>query len=129
MKRKLGLILCLAMTLALPLQGLATAQQDESFAPRVVDHLPYGGQELPLDGAIDVFFDQPMDAASVEGAFSLEPPVAGSWLWLDAATMRFQPDAPLARGTQYQVTIDASATARRLFSVGRPSAGEWPTGA
>ncbi len=110
-KRKLVFSLLLALTLTMPLQGLALAQHDEVFAPRVVDHLPFSGQELPLDGAIDIFFDQPMDHDAVEAAFSIVPSVEGSFRWLDAATLRFAPDETLARGTEYRVTVGTGAAA------------------
>ena len=49
-------------------------------APVVADHFPGRGDELPADGAIDVYFDQAMDRASVESAFSMTPSVTGSSL-------------------------------------------------
>ncbi len=77
--------------------------------PVVADHYPAKGDELPLEGAIDVYFDQAMDRASVESAFSLAPAVNGAFSWLDDATVRFAPAAQLARATRYTVTISANA--------------------
>ena len=120
MNRKLGLIVCAVVALALPLQGLAAAQPDEAFPPRVVSHQPFGGAELPLTGAIDVFFDQPMDEASVQAAFAIAPPVDGGFLWLDEASVRFTPDAPLARATRYTVTIGQGAAAQNGLTLVEP---------
>lgn len=78
-------------------------------APVVADHFPGRGDELPVDGAIDVYFDQAMDRASVEAAFSVAPSLAGTFAWLDDATVRFTPSTPLERATRYAVTISAGA--------------------
>jgi len=78
-------------------------------APVVADHFPGRGDELPIDGAIDVYFDQAMDRASVETAFAVTPALTGAFTWLDDATVRFTPLAPLARATRYIITIGAGA--------------------
>ncbi len=77
--------------------------------PVVADHFPGQGDELTLDGSIDVYFDQPMDKPSVEAAFSINPKVDGKFTWLDNATVRFTPNAQLERATRYAVTIGISA--------------------
>ena len=73
--------------------------------PVVADHFPGKGDELAIDGAIDVYFDQAMDHTSVESAFSLTPAVTGSFIWLDTATLRFTPTTPFERAARYTVTI------------------------
>jgi hypothetical protein len=45
--------------------------------PVVVETTPQAGEELPLDGTVTLYFDQPVDFASVEAAFSIEPAVEG----------------------------------------------------
>lgn len=81
-------------------------------APVVADHFPGRGDELPVDGAIDVYFDQAMDRASVESAFSVTPSVTGTFTWLDDATVRFTPSAPLERATRYTIAIGAGAKSK-----------------
>src|SRR5512136_3017441 len=49
------------------------------IAPRVVDYTPERGDELPVNGAITVYFDAPMDHASAESAFSIAPKVSGKF--------------------------------------------------
>jgi hypothetical protein len=77
--------------------------------PVVADHFPNKGDELAIDGSIDVYFDQAMDQASVQTAFSLSPDVKGTFTWLDAATVRFTPTTPFERATRYTVTIGTGA--------------------
>jgi len=77
--------------------------------PVVADHFPNTGDELALDGSIDVYFDQPMDKPSVEAAFTTDPKVDGKFSWLDDSTLHFTPNAPLQQATRYKVTIGTGA--------------------
>jgi alpha-2-macroglobulin len=70
---------------------------------------------------ISVTFNQPMDRASVEAAFSLrvnDRSIQGSFAWrggdsiVDPESMIFTPDDPLPRNATGQVVIDMSAHAR-----------------
>ena len=40
--------------------------------PKVIAQQPFPGEELPLDGSIDIYFDQPMDRGKVLTAEDLE---------------------------------------------------------
>jgi uncharacterized protein YfaS (alpha-2-macroglobulin family) len=91
-----------------------------TFKPVVADHFPGRGDELQIDGAIDVYFDQPMDRVSVEAGFAVSPTVAGSFEWLDDATVRFTPSNPLERATRYTVTINADARNKGGLALGEP---------
>ena len=84
-------------------------QAGEGLAPHVVDTAPLPGEEIPLDGSITLYFDQPMDMASVQAAFSIVPAVAGTFDTVDAETLRFTPDVPLERAAEYVVTIGTDA--------------------
>jgi alpha-2-macroglobulin len=79
------------------------------IAPRVVDYTPERGDELPVNGAITVYFDAPMDRASTEAAFSIAPKVTGTFGWPDETTMVFTPGSALERAARYVVNIDAKA--------------------
>ena len=80
---------------------------------RVVDSSPAAGDDdVPIMAPIRLAFSQPMDPASVEARFRIEPEVAGSLVWDgDAAT--FQPHTALAPETAYTVTLEAGATSQR----------------
>jgi len=92
----------------------------DSMPPRVIQSTPAPGEELPLDAAIELVFDRPMDAASVEGAFQLSPPVAGRFEWADAQTLRFWPDAPWERGQSYELRISQEARAQDQLPLREP---------
>lgn len=77
--------------------------------PQVVAHRPYSGEELPLDGSIDIYFDQPMDRNSVEGAIQVTPTVDTNLIWVDDSTVRISPKQQLERATRYEVTISERA--------------------
>ncbi len=98
-------------------------------APVVADHFPGNGDELTLDGTIDVYFDQAMDKASVEAAISLSPSVEGTFTWLDDATVEFKPSTPFERATRYTVIVGTGAKSaagialREAFSFNADSIG------
>ncbi len=78
---------------------------------------------------IRVTFNEPMNAASVESRFAIDPPVAGKFAW-SGQQLTFKPSTALAPDQTYTVTIRAGATSaqgrpltgdvRWSFHVGRP---------
>lgn len=101
--------------------GLADDQPLEwSFttaAPELLSIQPSTEQPVPLDSAFTLTFNQPMDRASVEGAFSLRAadgsPQPGAFHWDDSgAEVRFQPQDLLQRDATY--TLALSGTAQSL---------------
>lgn len=84
------------------------------WPPQLVYSSPAPGEEVILDGAITLRFDQPMDQASVENAFKIVPiggsiPVDGSIQWPRPDTMLFTPADQLERRQQYEVVVDGTA--------------------
>ncbi len=90
-------------------------------APQLVAQRPYPGEELPLDGSIDLYFDQPMDRSSVESALSLQPSLDVSLTWVDDSTLRVKP-APgaLTRAARYTLTVSETAKASTGLSLEAP---------
>ncbi|MBX3065268.1 MAG: Ig-like domain-containing protein [Anaerolineae bacterium] len=78
-------------------------------AAEVIDSAPVRGEELTLDGTVTLYFNQPMDRASVEAAFSVTPAVQGTFSWSDDATVTFKPSASLQRATEYTFHLGATA--------------------
>jgi Tol biopolymer transport system component len=80
-------------------------------------------------GPIRVTFYEPMDAASVESRFAVDPPAAGTFSW-SSTQLTFKPSAALAADQTYTVTLRAGAQSlqgRRMiedvrwsFHVARP---------
>lgn len=81
------------------------------WPPSVVASAPAPGEELALDGTITVRFDQPMNQASVDSAFSIEPVVTGEIQWPQPETAVFVPAEPLEPGQTYNVRVADSAGA------------------
>ncbi|MGB3714742.1 MAG: Ig-like domain-containing protein, partial [Candidatus Promineifilaceae bacterium] len=87
------------------------------WPPQVVYSSPAPGEEVLLDGAITIRFDQPMDETSVEEALSITTWEGGeavegvvSWPRLD--TVIFTPEDRLDREQQYKVEVSDTARGR-----------------
>ena len=85
---------------------------------RIVATQPLTGGRISPESAFIVAFDQPVDAAAARAAFRIDPPVAGE-VQTDAVVgptqqLTFVPDAGLAPGTRYTVSV----TGRLLDSDG-----------
>ena len=65
---------------------------------------------------ITITFDQPMNAASVEAAFSITPAAAGSYTWDSPSQVNFIPSGFLAANTRYIIHLGAGAQS----SIGDP---------
>src|SRR5512143_3188576 len=59
---------------ALPTQPLPTPYP---MPPAIVESDPPSGAELPLDGLVTLYFNQPMRRETVEAALSLQPAQSG----------------------------------------------------
>ncbi len=84
----------------------------ESFAaPTVLSTLPVEGDTMYSAAApIEIQFSKPMNRASAEQAFSITPPVAGSFLWYNTdSKMVFDPDTVLPFFVHFTVRLDTSA--------------------
>src|SRR5436190_5998737 len=112
-RSRLGSVLSLLIiaSLACSVPGLfgPTATPVAPIPPTIVEHAPERGVELPPDGTITVYFDSPMDHASVEAAFKLQPAVSGLFSWPDDSTLVFKPASLLERASRYLVSIGQSA--------------------
>ena len=76
-------------------------------AVRIVRAEPNGGA-APLNSVLRITFNQPMVRETVEGAFHINPQVAGSLTWLDDTTLQFKPEG-LRIDTSYRVELDGFA--------------------
>lgn len=95
-----------------PTQLPATATPAAKALPAaVVETNPLPDSDLSADGILTVYFNQPMERASVEGALHTQPALSGKFEWPDDSTVRFTPDQPLAADTSVTLTIDDSAQA------------------
>ncbi|HLE46236.1 MAG TPA: Ig-like domain-containing protein, partial [Thermoplasmata archaeon] len=82
--------------------------------PRIVAAIPPAdATNVPVDTDVRVYFSEPMDTSTTEGAFSLSGPdggVTGTVSWLDSgSTLVFLPSTDLRRNGTYTATVGASA--------------------
>ncbi|MBA3868389.1 MAG: Ig-like domain-containing protein, partial [Anaerolineae bacterium] len=108
---------------ALTAQDGATLEKPFSWsfktsAPVVVEVNPQAqATDVTLDSTVQVKFNQPMNHASTEAAFSLvgqgtTEPTKGTFVWADdGAGFQFKPDAPLKIDTVYDVSLKAGIEA------------------
>jgi uncharacterized protein YfaS (alpha-2-macroglobulin family) len=105
----------------------STAPLGIDWPPQVVASSPTPGEETALDSVVLVRFDQPMDQASVEAAFAIEPAVPGEFNWPRPDTLTFAPAEPLSINTGYSVRVADSASALSGKSLEQPVEIDWQT--
>ena len=79
----------------------------DTTPPTVIDHTPTG-TDVPVITTINVTFSEPMNKSSVQSAFSISPPVSGSFSW-SGNKMIFTPYSDLVYNTTYNVIIGTGA--------------------
>ncbi|MEW6716909.1 MAG: Ig-like domain-containing protein [Chloroflexota bacterium] len=82
-----------------------------NLPPALVECDPIPGSVIPLDGAVTLYFNQPMDQPSVETALTGLPALSGQLSWLDDSTLTYTPDAPLLPNSEFVITVATSARA------------------
>ncbi|MEO6457781.1 MAG: Ig-like domain-containing protein [Chloroflexia bacterium] len=82
--------------------------------PSLVRLLPAASAtDVATDEPLRLRFDQPMDRASVESVFKIDPPASGVFSWDADNEVRFSPGSPgFRRGVTYRVVL--SGTARSI---------------
>ena len=76
--------------------------------PVILSATPKGSGNHPAD-TIKIRFDRPMDPASSEAAFQIEPASAGSFSWQETTLIFTPDDGYLAENSSYTVTIAPTA--------------------
>jgi hypothetical protein len=90
--------------------------------PNPVRMLPVtGSANVPTSSMLQMLFDQPMDRASVEGALSIDPPLAGTFEWTADNEVSFVPSQPgLLRGVAYTAVLSPSARSMSGTPIEKP---------
>ena len=82
-----------------------------------------------LNQNIIVDFSKPMDRASTEAAFEIEPAVPGVFTWnTDYTSLNFQPSEDLQPNTEYTVTITNEARGENGYNIDGGRVARWTTG-
>lgn len=100
----------LAIGLAVLLFVLFYASTVDARAPSVtsvaVTHRLGASEEIALTTtSVEVVFSEPVDHASAEAAFDIQPPVSGTFRWRGNA-MGFTPDRGLPLDTPFEVAVE-----------------------
>jgi uncharacterized protein YfaS (alpha-2-macroglobulin family) len=110
-----GLLLLMLLTI-----GGVAAQGEDPIPPQVIDVWPLPGVEMAADDPLTITFNQAMDRASVEAAFSLTPDVAGRFSWADDRTVSFVPVDGWPRAMVLAARLDATAVASNGLTLVEP---------
>jgi len=89
--------------------------------PVLVESDPLSGGYLSADQGITLYFSQPMEHSSVEGAFQTQPKIPGDFEWLDDSTLRFKPSGNLPPATDIELTVTSNALGANGLSLIRAS--------
>lgn len=128
---KFTMLFVLTLTLLTTMAGLSTAaplaampgqQSEADTPPTVLETIPAAGAEHPLEEPIRLTFDQPMDQASVEAAFTIEPgdTADGTFDWPTPSSLTFQFSDGFERGQRYTVRLAATAESETGLTMNRP---------
>ncbi|MGB9776311.1 MAG: Ig-like domain-containing protein [Anaerolineae bacterium] len=105
----LGVVLSCAPPFLRRATPTPTAPPLPATHPLLLVRSPARGEETPLDRPLRLVFDQPMDRASVQAAFRIEPKVEGTFSWPDPVTLVFTPRGQWQRATRYRVKLEPTA--------------------
>lgn len=92
----------------------------DAIPPQVIDVSPFPGVELAPADKITITFNQPMNQASVESAWRVEPALNGTFAWTDARTVEFTPEGGWQPAQEYRVSIEPSAVAENGLNLPDP---------
>lgn len=82
----------------------------DTLSPKVLSNFPAAADSAWANTKIKITFDQRMRKPQTQNAFSIQPPVSGTFSWEDLGkTLVFTPSSLLSLGTQYTVSLDVSA--------------------
>ncbi|MEN8226907.1 MAG: N-acetylmuramoyl-L-alanine amidase [Bacteroidota bacterium] len=85
-------------------------EADKTMAPKLMGHTPIDSSLIPCFDPVTFTFNMNMDSASVAEAFTIDPPVDGTFSWDKYyLTATFQPNLPYDTGTVYTVMLDSIA--------------------
>jgi uncharacterized protein YfaS (alpha-2-macroglobulin family) len=88
--------------------------------PALVESYPPPGAEVALTGPITLYFNQPMDTSSVEGALSGQPNLSGHFHWQGNTAVSFTPDTPFSPGTDLTLNLGSSARSQKGLALLNP---------
>ena len=105
--KKLDRIVLIVLALVLGLILLIVTLGDR-VGVQVSAVIPAEGESVGIYGPLGLQFDQPMDHASVEDHFSINPSISGKFTWV-GDTLWFYPETPLDPTQDVTITLASGA--------------------
>jgi hypothetical protein len=102
---------------ATPFIPTPTAQP---MPPALVEIDPPPGAELPLKGPLTLYFNQPMERASVEAALAKESTLGGQVTWVDDSTLKLSPSQPLVPGSLVNLSFGTEVRSTSGLAMAQP---------
>jgi alpha-2-macroglobulin len=101
-------------------ESILPAAPAAPLPPALVESYPPPGAEVALTGPITLYFNQPMDTASVEGALSGQPNLSGHFQWQGDRVVSFTPDAPFSPAADLLINLGSSARSQNGLALLNP---------
>ncbi len=92
----------------------------QNLPPALVETNPLPLTEIGPKTSFTFYFNQPMERGSVQDALQADPAVAGSFQWMNDATVKFIPDKPLPVNTHLDVSFSTRARAANGLALSAP---------
>ncbi|GAB4477389.1 MAG: hypothetical protein Kow0088_16220 [Anaerolineales bacterium] len=89
----------------------------QPLPPVLVETDPLPGEKLAIDGEIKLYFNQAMDAASLEAALSSDPSLPADFEWEEADILIFRPRQQLDPEQPLRLTLANTAKAQNGLSL------------
>ncbi|MEA2007871.1 MAG: Ig-like domain-containing protein, partial [Chloroflexota bacterium] len=93
----------------------------QPLPPVVVETKQEMADSIATPSPIIFYFNQAMDQASVEDAFTSDPALSGFFRWENPSTLIFTPNMPLSPGDSLELQLSASAKAANGLSLSEPA--------
>lgn len=111
-------------TPTIPDSGFPVVDDGSPLPPQVIEQNPASGQELPIGGEIELTFNQTMDTSMTATAWRMVGPegevISGEITWPNTRTLRFKPDHPLDKETNYLVILGVEAVTSQGVPIDEP---------
>lgn len=92
----------------------------QTLPPALVETDPLPGAQIALQNPITLYFNQPMQRASVEAALTGEPSLTGTFTWKNDTTVTFTPAQALKPGASQVIDIATSAKSAKGMQLQQP---------
>jgi uncharacterized protein YfaS (alpha-2-macroglobulin family) len=100
-------------------------------SPLVIQYSPQNGQEVQAGEPVELTFDQPMDRASVENAFSVQnsqsEPVSGKITWIDDTHLQFKADSGWPEAAYFEIRVSDTAKGQNGQTLTREFSSQFKT--